>query len=161
MAEENKNSIFRKKSLDRISTPEELDNYLVVTGPGVWLPLIGAAVLLIGLLVWMALGNLTTALNVAVVSSGGETLCLVPAEQAEAAVGCGVITIAEQQYPLLDSGRAAVMVTEEFDASIRMAGGLAENTLVMPLTVAGTLADGVYEGEIIIEVIHPIKFILN
>lgn len=31
------NPIFRKKSLDRISSPEALDDYLHVTTPAVWM----------------------------------------------------------------------------------------------------------------------------
>lgn len=30
-----KKSIFRQNSLNRVSTPEEMDRYLQVTGPGI------------------------------------------------------------------------------------------------------------------------------
>ncbi len=46
------NPIFRKKSLDRISSPEALDDYLHVTTPSVWLILISVIMLLIGILIW-------------------------------------------------------------------------------------------------------------
>ena len=46
------NPIFRKKSLDRISSPEALDDYLHVTTPSVWLILIAIIMLLIGILIW-------------------------------------------------------------------------------------------------------------
>jgi hypothetical protein len=46
------NSIFRKKSLDRISSPEALDDYLHVTTPSVWLVLNAIIALLAGLLIW-------------------------------------------------------------------------------------------------------------
>ena len=46
------NPIFRKKSLDRISSPEALDDYLHVTTPSVWLILIAIIALLAGLLIW-------------------------------------------------------------------------------------------------------------
>ena len=46
------NPIFRKKSLDRISSPEALDDYLHVTTPSVWLTLIAIIMLLIGILIW-------------------------------------------------------------------------------------------------------------
>lgn len=34
-----KESIFRKKSLERISSPEQIDDYMKVTSPGMWLVL--------------------------------------------------------------------------------------------------------------------------
>ena len=39
-------SIFRKKSLERISSPEEIDNYIKVTSPSMWL-VMGAIIFLL------------------------------------------------------------------------------------------------------------------
>ena len=44
-------SIFRKKSLERISSPEEIDDYMKVTSPSMWLVL-GAILLLAALIFW-------------------------------------------------------------------------------------------------------------
>mgnify|MGYP007122110349 CR=1 FL=1 len=44
-----KNSIFRKKSLDRIESPEQLNDYIRVTSPGIWIFLAAAIVLLVGI----------------------------------------------------------------------------------------------------------------
>mgnify|MGYP007069892947 CR=1 FL=1 len=46
------NSIFRKKSIDRISSPESLTEYLRVTTPSAYIILIAAAVALLGLFIW-------------------------------------------------------------------------------------------------------------
>ena len=47
-----KESVFRKKSVDRVNSPEQLNSYIHVTGPSVWLILAGVAVLLIGFLIF-------------------------------------------------------------------------------------------------------------
>ena len=44
--------LFRKKSLDRISSPEQLNDYLRVTNPSVWVILLAIILLLAGLLYW-------------------------------------------------------------------------------------------------------------
>ena len=49
--------VFRKKSLERVSSPEELKDYIRVTTPPVWLVLAATLVLLLGLLAWSALGT--------------------------------------------------------------------------------------------------------
>ena len=49
--------VFRKKSLDRISSPEALNDYIHVTSPSVWLVLIAIVVLLLGMLAWSVLGT--------------------------------------------------------------------------------------------------------
>ena len=45
-------SLFRKKSVDRISSPEQLNDYLRVTSPAVWVILLAVMLLLAGLLIW-------------------------------------------------------------------------------------------------------------
>ena len=49
---ENTQSIFRKKPLDLVSSPEQLDDYLHVTTPAVWAVLAAVVLVLAGLLIW-------------------------------------------------------------------------------------------------------------
>ncbi len=49
--------IFRKKSLERVSSPEQLNDYIRVTTPSVWLVLIAVILLLVGLLAWSVFGT--------------------------------------------------------------------------------------------------------
>lgn len=49
--------LFREKSLERANSPEELSDYIRVTTPSVWLVLLGAAILLAGMLAWSVLGT--------------------------------------------------------------------------------------------------------
>ena len=44
--------LFRQKSVDRISSPEQLNDYLRVTSPAVWIILLAVMLLLAGLLIW-------------------------------------------------------------------------------------------------------------
>ncbi len=50
-------SIFRQKSIDRVSSPEELNDYIRVTTPSVWIVLIAIVALLVGMLVWSIFGR--------------------------------------------------------------------------------------------------------
>ena len=51
------NSIFSQKSLSRINGPEELNDYVRVTTPSVWLVLAAITLLLIGILGWCFFGT--------------------------------------------------------------------------------------------------------
>lgn len=58
MADNNtNNSIFREKSMDRISSPESLNDYIRVTSPSVWIALLATLVLLAGMLTWSIFGK--------------------------------------------------------------------------------------------------------
>ncbi len=50
--------IFREKSLKRVASPEELDDYIRVTNPGVWLLLTCIIVFLVGLCIWGYFGQI-------------------------------------------------------------------------------------------------------
>lgn len=50
------NSIFRKKSIDKVTSPEELNDYIRVVSPGVWLVMAAVILLLAGAIVWGCLG---------------------------------------------------------------------------------------------------------
>ena len=50
-------NIFRQKSIDRVSSPEQLNDYIRVTTPGVWLVLLALVILLLGMLAWSVLGT--------------------------------------------------------------------------------------------------------
>ena len=51
-------SIFREKSMERISSPDQMDEYIRVTTPSVWIALLALVILLIGILAWSVLGTM-------------------------------------------------------------------------------------------------------
>ncbi len=51
-------SIFRKSSLERISSPEQLNDYMKVTSGGIWLMLLGLFALLFAAGVWAFTGTI-------------------------------------------------------------------------------------------------------
>lgn len=53
------NGIFRQKSIDKVSSPEKLDDYIRVTTPSVWITLLAIVILLAGTIIWGCFGELT------------------------------------------------------------------------------------------------------
>ena len=49
--------IFRKSSLEKLSSPEQLDRMIVITSPSLWLSLVGAAGIIIVVLLWAIFGR--------------------------------------------------------------------------------------------------------
>lgn len=52
--------VFRKSSLEKLSSPEQLDKMIVITSPTLWLSLAGAAGIVIAALLWGIFGRLPT-----------------------------------------------------------------------------------------------------
>ncbi len=58
-----KKQLFRKVALERLSSPEQLDQLLTVTTPRGWVALIGLGCLLIGVILWSIFGTISTQVN--------------------------------------------------------------------------------------------------
>ena len=67
--------IFRKKSMDRISSPEQLRDYMHVTNPSVWVVMSAIIFLLVSILIWSSFAVIENqASGTASVDSGSLTL---------------------------------------------------------------------------------------
>ena len=53
-------NLFRKKNLDRISSPEQLNDYIKVSNPSVWLIIGAMFIIAIAFSVWAFSGNITS-----------------------------------------------------------------------------------------------------
>lgn len=134
---ENTQRVFRKKTLDRIASPEQLTDYLRVTNPGIWVVLVAVILLLIGLLAWSMVGTLETKAEVKIVVSD-HTAQIIPLGSESLSDG----------MPLRVSGlevRIASAQTDEYGRSV----GVSEVNL----------PDGTYDGIVVTEAVHPISFL--
>ena len=67
--------IYREQSLERISSPEQLNDYLKVTKPTVWAVLAAVILLLAGLLIWSMFAEIGSYANgTALVKNGSMTV---------------------------------------------------------------------------------------
>lgn len=74
---DNRESIFRKKSFDTVNSPEALNDYVRVASPGVWIVLITIIVFLSGVFVWGIFGHLDTMETAPlIVREGNAFLCI-------------------------------------------------------------------------------------
>lgn len=69
------NPVFRQKSLERIASPEQLNDYIKVSNPGIWMLLAAVIALLAGVCVWGIFGHMDTTLTAAAVAEDGAVIC--------------------------------------------------------------------------------------
>lgn len=153
--------IFRKKSVDKMSSPEQLNDYIKVTNPGIWMLLAAIAILLIGVCVWGIFGKLETKLTVAAESSGGETVLYVK-EGDIASVQEGMsVAIGETDCNILSIPQSPVAVTEDIGEYARHTGELSLGEWVYAVETDARLADGAYRAQIVIDSVSPKYFVFN
>ena len=105
--------IFRKKSVDRMSSPEQLNDYIKVINPGVWMALAAIVILLVGVCVWGVFGTLETKLSVAAVSQDGQTVLYVKEDNVASVQENMSVYIGDETYKVTSVSAQPVAVTED------------------------------------------------
>ena len=134
--------IFRKKSLDKVKSPENLDEYIRVSNPGVWLLLVSIIVLLAGAFVWGVFGQIESSAEASVQVKNGVAVCY---------IGEGDASSIQNGMAVKFGGFEAVIsdVSKEGD------------NYVCTLLCEQKVPEGIYDGKVITETVKPITFVLN
>ena len=135
--------IFRKKSLDKVKSPESLDDYIRVSNPGVWLLLISIIVLLAGVCIWGIFGQIDSTVPASVRVENGQTVCMIAVED--------VSVVKVGQTVKFGNQETVIKTIREKN----------DKEYVCTLDAANSLPDGFYEGKVVVESYKPISFILN
>ena len=153
--------IFRKKSVDRMSSPEQLNDYIKVTNPGVWMVLAAIVILLVGVCVWGVFGKLETKLSVAAVSQDGQTVLYVKEDDLSAVKENMSVYIGDETYKVTSVSAQPVAVTEEISEYARHTGELSIGEWVYIVPIDGNMPDGVYRAQVVVDSVSPLYFVFN
>ena len=155
-------SVFRSSSIERVSSPEQLNDYIKISKPSIWMVLIAAIVFLAGVVIWGIFGTLTTSLEAVGVVHNGDMICYVSAddigklkEGMEVLIGdnAGMVYAVPKSSP--------IQIDQSFDAYTMYLGGFEAGDFVCPVQVRISASEGIYPVKIITEKLSPISFILN
>lgn len=129
--------LFRKRSYDKIKSPEQLNDYVRVANPGVWLILCAVIVLLVGFCIWGIFGQIKTTVPAQITVDDGRIICTVDG----------------------DIGKIEAGMRVEAGGSTGLVRAVNADHHLVEIDIS--LSDGVYEGEIVTESIAPLSFIFN
>ena len=155
-------TIFREKSLEKISSPEQMNDYIRVSSPSVWMVLTAVIVLLAGACVWGMFGHLDTAVQTGGVCTNGRLTVFVGEEDHDKIGENAVISVDGVEYAVAEITNAPIRVDDQIDPYVVHLAGFTEGDWVYRLyaDVPG-LADGVYAASVITERVRPLDFVLN
>ena len=133
--------LFRKKSIERISSPEELNNYLRVTNPSMWIGLVAIILLLAGLLIWASVDTLETKTEALAEARNGEVMVIV--------TGVDAVKVKEGMEVRIEDNKTSIdeVTYDEYGRAI------CKSIL--------NVADGKYKAEVVLETIKPISFLFR
>lgn len=158
-----KNSLVPGKHIDRISSPEQLNDRLRVANPGVWLLLAGILLVLAGICVWGIFGRLDTLLPVGAMTDQGKTICYVK-EESRDRIALDMEVISESRTTFVAGiSPQPVQVDSQFPEYLCHVGNLSQGEWVYAVTLKEPIGkDGsIFSADIVIESITPARFVVN
>lgn len=169
---ESENGIFRKKSLDRIQSPEKLDDYIKVASPGVWLILTAVILLLVGVCCWGIFGRMDTRINAVVMSNGYYCYAAVDSEKIDSVKVGDEVTAEDRVYTVAEINTEPVELTLVDSSYLLRLLGKNADTYVCLVLLSDTyvkdeeigtdiLEAGAYKASILVDSVSPISFVVR
>ena len=156
-------SIFREKSVERVSSPEQLDAYLKVTSPKVWIILCGVIVLLIGFIAWGVIGKIETSEPTSCFIEDDKLYCYTVEETFEK-IGIGTIlklNDSDTEYPIHTINYLGQVTTENELIAHTVNTKLKDHVYELVADCSLPNSEIAVKGKIVIETVSPIKFVFN
>ena len=156
-------SVFRQKSMEKITSPEQMNDYIRVSNPSVWMLLAAVIVLLLGVCIWGAFGHLDTAVQTGGVCENGRLTVFLSESDFARLDGEAILSVGEAEYAAAsDAAGTPTRLDESTDPYLLHHIGLSAGDWVHALSAeTPNLKDGVYTVSVIIERVRPLDFVLN
>lgn len=157
------NNLFRKSSIERINSPEQLNDYIRVTNPSIWIILAAIILLLASVLVWGVFGSIPTTIATSGVAKDGKVVCYL-SESDIAKVNSKMPVKINHVDGTIKAVSPSPMSYEEISTMYSdytvYSLQLSQWNYEVILQAEG-IADGVFPVSIVTESIKPIEFLLN
>ena len=155
-------NLFRKSSIDRVNSPEQLNEYIRVANPSVWLILAAIVALLTGVVIWGVFGTIETTIETGVAVETNTAVCYVSEEDvARLEVGMSV-SIENSTGSIKSIAKTPVQIDETFSDYMLYLTGFARGDFCYAVEVeVSGIADGVYGAVITVGSIQPITFVIH
>lgn len=154
-------TIFRDKSIERISSPDRLNDYVRLSNPGIWFILIAILIILSGACIFGVFGHIDSSVPGVGIAKDGRMVCLVKKEYGERFTKDMKLLVDGKEYGAALRGSNPVTVWETTDPYALFVGDMQPGEWVYEVDVEGTFADGSYEAELVTERISPLSFIFG
>ncbi len=153
--------LFRKNSLDKISSPEQVNDYIKTSNPSIWVIFAVAALLLIGITIWGIFGTLDISVGGVAVCEDGSVTCYISESDIEKISDAARVRINGESYTISNVSELPVPAENTLSPYGLHLASFNDNEWVYSASVDGNLTDGIYKAEIVIESISPVSLLMN
>jgi hypothetical protein len=155
------NNLFRKKNIEKISSPEQLNDFIKVSKPSIWLILIAIILIIVGVGIWSVSGKLETRESAVISVSNGEGHIYLTYDQVGKVDSGMTVRVDNCEGTIVGVDYSPIKINDEFDIYTKQLGKMTEDEWYYDASVDIDLEDGVYSSDIVIDSVSPIYFLFN
>ena len=155
------NKLFRKQTMERISSPEELHDFMKATSPKRWMIMIAIAVLLVGYIAYAAAAQMETTMDATL---NVHQLSYPEDDGTDHYYYVVTGLLPDSAYGTVQKGMTVRI--GDVEGKIAAISSLVDEGVLITVDIeyakaAGILVDGEYEAQIVLETTTPLSFLLN
>lgn len=149
------------KKMSKVNSPEQLNQYIKLSNPSVWILLIAIIILLLGVCMWGIFGKMDTKVKAIVISDSYNTNCYIKEEDIKKVEKGMKLEINSESYEILYIDNTPEKIDDNFNDYAIKIGNLKYGDWVYKCSLNTALLDGIYSGDITVESVKPSTFIIN
>jgi len=173
--EEKKDKLFREKSLQKISSPEDLDKYIKTASPTVIILFVAVIIFLVGFIVWGIVGQIEVKSTIGIkVETGGEVTAVITSKDYESYIEKkGKDYVTSKMYVSFGNNSKlkitsytgqpltfAMTKVEPEERAVFTYSNISDGQLYFELKCENVTTDkGIYKGKIVYSYSNPIGYI--
>jgi len=154
-------SVFREKSLKRISSPEELNHCINTAGVPTWIILIVITLLILAGLAWGIFGYVDSFVDAVAVSDGSETVVYIGEDKIDSIESGQTVKIDGEEYTLGEVNFSPVLASQVMSEYAYHVGDFMDGEFVYVIPLEATAPEGTFEASIVTERVNAITFLWN
>jgi hypothetical protein len=154
-------TVFREKSIERLSSPDQLNDYVRLSDPGIWFILAAIVVILTGACIFGVVGHIDSTVPGVGIVKDGRMVCLVKKEYGDRFKEGMKAKIDGSEYSVRLRSDKPVTVWDTTDSYALYVGNMQPGEWVYEIDVNGEFMDGNYEVDLITDEVSPLSFLFG
>ena len=156
------NSPFRKKSLEKLNNPEQLNDYIKVTNTAVWMVLALIGLLLALFILWAIYGEIDIQEDTVVIARTG-TACVYVSSEYAGQLHAGLMLDGFPATVRIESVPGEpVQITASFDANAKNIANMKNGEYYYACPIDYTFdSDGIYPAIVYFDKLSPISYLFG
>ncbi len=155
-------NLFRKKSIESINSTKQLNEYIHINSPSIWVIILSIVILLVGIIVWSIFGTITSTINTVIVKENENTICYIDDRNLDSIKNGMTVYVQGQEGTIQNISNTPIQFDKKTDAYILYVGDFSSDSFYFIADVEiDDIKEGVYPAKIEIENTNPITFIIK